>query len=165
MFSQIIANTPKWVFVLFFVLLAFGISQMRTQIKSRKRVLIIPIVMFVLSFLGVISAFGKAAMPIVAWAVGYIGLVGLIGKGFPSSGNGYNLATKRFTIEGSMIPLGLMMGIFFLKYFVGASMGMNATFTHDAIFPIVVSLLYGGFSGAFAGRALRLMKLAKVTRT
>ncbi len=159
--SQIIANTPKWVFVLFFVLLALGISQMRTQSKSKKRVLIIPIVMFALSFLGVVSAFGKAAMPIGAWAMGYIGLASLIGRGFPSIGNGYNLATKRFTIEGSTIPLGLMMSIFFLKYFVGASMGMNASFTQGAVFPIVVSLLYGAFSGVFAGRALRLLKLVK----
>lgn len=99
MLSQIISNTPKWVFVLFFVLLALGISQMRTQIKSRKRVLILPIVLLVLSLLGVISAFGQAAMPIAAWVAGYIGLASLIG--------------------------------------------------------------YGIFSGAFAGRALRLLKLVK----
>lgn len=161
MLSQIISNTPKWVFVLFFVLLAIGISQMREQIKSRRRVLIFPMVMFVLSFLGVISAFGKAAMPIAAWAVGYISLASLIGCGLPSLGNSYNLETKRLTIEGSAIPLGLMMSIFFLKYFVGASMGMSASFTRDAIFSIVVSLLYGALSGVFAGRALRLLKLVK----
>jgi len=160
MISQILINTPKWVFALFFVLLALGISQMRTQSKSKKRVLIIPIVMFVLSFLGVVSAFGKAVIPIAAWAVGYIAIVSLIGRGFPSSGNGYSLETKRFTIEGSAVPLGLMMSIFFLKYFVGASMGMNASFTASDLFPIVISLLYGAFSGVFAGRAVRLMKLA-----
>jgi hypothetical protein len=161
MLSQIISNTPKWVFVLFFVLLALGISQIRTQSKSKKRVLIIPIVMFILSFLGVVSAFGKTALPILAWAVGYIALVSLIGRGFPGSGNGYNPETKRFTIEGSAVPLGLIMSIFFLKYLVGASLGMNAAFTRDAAFPMAVSFLYGSFSGVFAGRALRLMKLAK----
>jgi hypothetical protein len=165
MLSQIISNTPKWVFALFFVLLALGVSQMRTQSKSKKRVLIIPIVMFFLSFLGVISAFGKTAMPIAAWAVGYIALVSLIRRGLPisdnSTNNSYNPETKRFTAAGSAVPLGLMMSIFFLKYFVGASMGMNASFTHNASFPIVVSLLYGAFSGVFAGRALRLMRLAK----
>jgi hypothetical protein len=161
MMSQIISNTPKWVFILFLALLALGISQMRLQSKSKKRVLIIPIVMLILSFLGVVSAFGKAAMPIAAWAAGYITLVSLIGRGFPSRGNGYNLETKRFTIEGSAVPLGLMMSIFFLKYFVGASLGMNAELTHNAAFPITVSFLYGAFSGVFAGRALRLMKLAK----
>lgn len=46
--TQIISNTPKWVFVLFFVLLALGISQMRTQIKSRNRALILPIVVSLL---------------------------------------------------------------------------------------------------------------------
>jgi hypothetical protein len=163
MFSQILSNTPKWVFVLFFALLALGISQMRRSTKSRNRVLIMPIVFLVLSIAGVISAFGIAAMPLTAWAVGYIALVSLMGRGFPSSGNGYNPETKRFTIEGSAVPLGLMMGIFFLKYFVGASMGMNAGFTNDVAFPIVVSLLYGAFSGVFAGRAWRLIKLSRAS--
>jgi hypothetical protein len=163
MFSQILSNTPKWVFVLFFALLALGISQMRRSTKSRNRVLIMPIVFLVLSIAGVISAFGIAAMPLTAWAVGYIALVSLMGRGFPSSGNGYNPETKRFTIEGSAVPLGLMMGIFFLKYFVGASMGMHAGFTNDVAFPIVVSLLYGAFSGVFAGRAWRLIKLSRAS--
>jgi hypothetical protein len=161
MFTQIISNTPKWVFVLFFVLLALGLSQMRTQIKSRKRVFILPIVMLVLSFLGVLSAFGRDAMPIAAWALGYIGLATLMGYGLADGGSAYTAETKQFTVAGSVIPLVLMMGIFLLKYFVGASMAMKAGFVTDAAFPIIISLLYGVFSGAFAGRALRLLKLVK----
>jgi hypothetical protein len=161
MMSQIISNTPKWVFVLFFVLLGFGISQMRTQIKSRNRLLILPIVLLILSIAGVTSAFGISFMPIAAWTVGYIALAALIGKGLATAGSSYELSTKKFTVAGSSIPLILMMSIFFLKYFVGASMAMQASFTNDAAFPIVVSLLYGTFSGVFAGRALRLLQLVK----
>jgi hypothetical protein len=159
MLIQIISNTPKWVFGLFFVLLALGILQMRTSTKSKNRVLILPIVFFVLSITGVISAFGLSAMPMLAWATGYLSLAGLIGYGLTSMGSAYDVSTKKFTVAGSLIPLALMMGIFFLKYFVGASMAMKVDFTIDAAFAIVVSLLYGAFSGAFAGRALRLMKL------
>ncbi len=161
MMTQIISNTPKWVFVLFFVLLALGISQMRTQLKSRKRVLILPLVLLILSIAGVISAFGVSAMPIAAWVVGYIALAGLMGKGLATTGSSFNSDTKKFTVAGSAIPLILMMGIFCLKYFVGASTALKASFTSDAAFPVVVSLLYGIFSGAFAGRALRLLKLVK----
>jgi hypothetical protein len=161
MMTQIISNTPKWVFVLFFVLLAFGISQMRTQIKSRNRVLILPIVLLILSIAGVTSAFGISFMPIAAWTVGYIALAVFIKKGLAAAGSLYDSATRKITVTGSPIPLILMMSIFFLKYFVGASMAMKVNFTNDATFPIVVSLLYGTFSGAFAGRALRLLKLAK----
>jgi hypothetical protein len=161
MLSQIISNTPKWVFVLFFVLLALGILQMRTSTKSRSRVLILPIILIILSIAGVISAFGLGAMPMIAWAAGYFALAALIRYGLSSKGNSYDASTKKFTVAGSSTPLVLMMGIFFLKYFVGASMAMKAGFTTDANFPVVVSLLYGVFSGVFAGRALRLMKLAK----
>jgi hypothetical protein len=161
MFIQIISNTPKWVFVLFFVLLALGILQMRTSTKAKSRVLILPIVLLFLSIAGVISAFGIAAMPIAAWALGYIGLASLMAYGLADSGSAYTVETKQFTVAGSVIPLALMMSIFLLKYFVGASMAMKASFTTDAAFPIIISLLYGVFSGAFAGRALRLLKLVK----
>ena len=161
MLAQIISNTPKWVFVLFFVLLALGISQMRTQIKSRNRVLILPIVLLVLSIAGVISAFGISAVPIAAWSAGYLALVGLMGQGLATASSSYDSDSKKLTVAGSPIPLILMMSIFVLKYFVGASMAMKVGFTTDASFPIVVSLLYGVFSGAFAGRALRLLKLVK----
>ncbi|MFM2084934.1 MAG: hypothetical protein RLY95_1752 [Pseudomonadota bacterium] len=150
MMTQIISNTPKWVFVLFFVLLTFGISQMRTQIKSRNRVLILPIVLLILSIAGVTSAFGISFMPIAAWTVGYIALAVFIKKGLATAGSSYDSATRKITVTGSPIPLILMMSIFFLKYFVGASMAMKVNFTNDAAFPIVVSLLYGTFSGAFA---------------
>jgi hypothetical protein len=100
-------------------------------------------------------------MPIAAWTVGYIALAVFIKKGLATAGSSYDSATRKITVTGSPIPLILMMSIFFLKYFVGASMAMKVNFTNDAAFPIVVSLLYGTFSGAFAGRALRLLKLAK----
>lgn len=161
MFTQILSNTPKWVFILFFVLLALGISQMRTQIKSRKRVLILPLVLLILSLAGVTSAFGISAMPIAAWVVGYLVLAGLMGQGLAATGSSYDSTTKKFTVAGSPTPLILMMSIFFLKYFVGASMAMKASFSLDEAFPIVISLLYGVFSGAFGGRALRLLKLVK----
>jgi hypothetical protein len=159
MFAQIISNTPKWVFILFFALLALGTMQMRTSTKPRSRVLILPIVLLILSIAGVISAFGITAMPIAAWSVGYLSLASPMGRGLASSSSSYNEKTKQFTVAGSAVPLALMMSIFFLKYFVGASTGMKASFTADAAFPVVVSLLYGAFSGVFAGRALGLLKM------
>jgi hypothetical protein len=53
-----------------------------------------------------------------------------------------------------------MMGIFFTKYAVGATLAMHPEIRHDAAFALAVPLMYGLFSGIFAGRALRLWKLA-----
>jgi hypothetical protein len=159
MLTQIVTNTSPWVFVLFFVLLALGLSQMRTQIKSLKRILILPLVLFVLSIVGVISSFGATVMPIAAWAAGYILLAALMRKGFAASDSSYDSQTKKLTVAGSVVPLVLIMSLFFLKYFVGASLAMKSGYTFDTAFPAVIGLLYGAFSGAFVGRAWKLVDL------
>ena len=161
MLSQILTNTPKWVFVLFVVLLALGIVQFRTRTMPLRRVIIMPIVFLALSLSGVVTAFGWSAEPLVAWAAGYMLIAWLMVQGLPSQGHSYDATTRKFTVAGSSLPLALMMGIFFLKYFVGVSKGIHADFTEQAFFPIGIALLYGAFSGAFAGRAWRLIRLTR----
>jgi hypothetical protein len=161
MFTSIITRTPPWVFALFFVLLALGFLQMRDRRMNLRRVLIVPIMFLALSLAGVVSAFAWNAALIAVWALGY----GLIAYSVSKSSWGrtstYDPLTQSFQVAGSSVPLVLMMSIFFLKYFVGVSMAMQASFTQDAAFPLVVSALYGAFSGAFAGRALSLLQLSK----
>ena len=61
---------------------------------------------------------------------------------------------------GSAVPLALMMGIFFTKYAVGVLLAMHPELRHQMGFALGISALYGGFSGIFAARALRLWTLA-----
>jgi hypothetical protein len=58
------------------------------------------------------------------------------------------------------VPLLLMMGIFFTKYGVGVTLALHPGMRHDASFALAIPVLYGVFSGVFAGRAVRLWKLA-----
>ncbi len=161
MLIQILTHTPTWVFVLFFVLVALGISQMRRRTLPLRRVIIMPIVFLVWSFFGVTSAFGWEALPLLAWATGYVLTAWLLMQSKPELGSTFDAATGRFNVAGSTVPLALMMGIFFLKYFVGVSMGMRFDFTTSEFFPIVIGALYGAFSGTFAGSAARLIRLTQ----
>lgn len=70
MLIEILKRTPPWVFVLFFVLLAYGFSQSRNRVVGRGMVPILPAAMIALSFYGVFSAFAGAAIGLVAWALG-----------------------------------------------------------------------------------------------
>ena len=125
-----------------------------------RRVIIMPIIFLALSLSGVITAFGWNSEPLLAWAAGYVLIAWFMGQGLPQ-GSSYDASTRRFTVAGSSLPLALMMGIFFLKYFVGVSKGIHAGFTEQTFFPTGIALLYGAFSGAFAGRAVQLIRLVK----
>jgi hypothetical protein len=159
MLSQILTNTPLWVFGLFFALLALGIVQIRPRKAPMRRIIISPVVFLILSFMGVITAFGFSPVPLLAWLSGYFLAAYLIKQASSNTGNSFNAATRTFQLAGSNVPLMLMLSIFFVKYFVGASTGMHASYTLHPHFPVVVSLLYGVLSGAFAGRAWKLLQL------
>jgi uncharacterized membrane protein len=158
MLSQILNRTPVWVWGLLAVLIALGVLLSRPRVLSFQRLVIVPVVMTGLSLLGTLSAAGLSLTTITAWAVAY-GLLATALSRKPALGDAYDANTQRFTVSGSYTPLAAMMAIFITKYAVGVLQGMNAQLVHSAAFPIVVAALYGAFSGFFAGRALRVIKL------
>lgn len=162
MWSQIITKTPLWVFGLFFALVVLGSLQMRARKISARRVFILPIVFLLLSAAGVVSAFGLSSIPLLAFAVGYILAITLVVSSPREPNASYNKALQEFNVAGSSVPLVLMMSIFALKYFVGVSTAMHTSFALSDLFPLTISALYGGFSGIFAGRALKLYRLTRV---
>lgn len=54
---QILSHTPAWVFVLFFVLLVFGLMQTRTRKVRRIPALLLPAGMIALSLAGIMAIF------------------------------------------------------------------------------------------------------------
>ena len=78
----------------------------------------------------------------------------------PQQATQYNAWTQQFQLPGSWTPLVLMMGIFITKYAAGVALAMQPDLARDALFSQSIGALYGGFSGVFAGRALRLWRLA-----
>ena len=161
MLIKILKHTPAWVFVLFFVLLAYGFSQRQTRLVSIYRLLMLPVIMVVLSVSGVYSAFGLGLVEISAWFCG-IGLAIWIGVVFGSRrGVSYSSELDLYHVPGSWLPLILMMTIFFIKYAVGFSLARHLTFAQTALFDDTISFVYGFLSGMFVSRALIVWRCAK----
>lgn len=160
MLTQVFLHTPKWVYILFATLLWLGARQLLASSVSLGRVTLVPIVMTGLSIYGVTSAFGDSSLSVPAWAAAAGAALTLVLKRGLPAGTRYDEATRRFHVAGSAVPLLLMMGIFFTKCVVGATLAMHPEIRHDATFALAIALLYGVFSGVFAGRAVRLWKLA-----
>lgn len=157
---QILLHTPKWVFILFAVLLWFGAKQLLANTVSLGRVTVMPIVMTALSIFGVASAFDGSGLTLLAWAAAALATLTVVLQRPLPGGTRYDEATRRFHLAGSAVPLLLMMGIFFTKYGVGVTLALHPEMRHDAALALAIPVLYGVFSGVFAGRALRLWKLA-----
>ena len=163
MLLQILAHTPRWVFVLFFVLVWYGAKQMFANTVSLFRVTLMPVAMTGLSVYGVLSAFGNSTYSpyaLLGWATGAAALAFFVLQRPLPATTRYDAAARRFHQAGSGVPLALMMGIFFTKYVVGVMLVMQPALAHQAGFALGIATLYGAFSGTFAARALRLWKRA-----
>jgi hypothetical protein len=72
----------------------------------------------------------------------------------------YDAARREFALPGSWVPLALILGIFSVKYATGVTLAMHPALRVDPTFALAVATLAGLFSGIFAGRTLRLLRLA-----
>ncbi|WHZ10718.1 MAG: hypothetical protein OJF60_001157 [Burkholderiaceae bacterium] len=163
MLMQILIHTPLWVFALFLLLLWLGLRQLLTSQLKLSRVTLLPLAMVGLSLYGVASAFGRSPggpSALAGWAVGVALLAAIVLLRPLPAGVRYDAARRRFIVPGSVVPLALMMGIFFTKYVVGVKLALDPALAQHADFALVVGTLYGAFSGTFAARAARLWRLA-----
>ena len=161
MFIAIVQHTPTWVWGLLAVLLALGLWQTRTREITLMRITILPLVMIALSLSGVFSAFGHFPVALGGWAAGVGAALAFARNAVAVRGAAWSPATGLLHVPGSWLPLALILGIFCVKYFAGASLALHPTLATDATFAGLCSLAYGSCSGLFLTRALSLRKLAK----
>ena len=162
MLTQILQKTPVWVWALLAGLIALGYSQTRDRVVGLQRTMLMPMAMVALSVLGTVSAFGASPSVLGTWfATAALVASFIMSRPAPASTR-FDGATKQYAIPGSWLPMLIILAIFVTKYAVGVSLAMRPSLAHDDVFPLVIGALYGVFSGFFAGRTLRLLRLSKV---
>lgn len=159
MLMQILTRTPVWVWLLLITLLALGYSQTRDRLVGLRRTMLMPIAMVALSVYGTVSAFGASPAVLGAWLATAAVVASLIMVRPVPASTRFDNASKEYAIPGSWLPMLIILAIFLTKYAVGVSLAMRPSLAHDDVFPIVIGVLYGVFSGFFAGRAIRLWRL------
>ena len=99
------------------------------------------------------------AVGLLSWAASCAVVAWGLGQAAAPAGADYNAETRRFTVPGSWLPLGLFMAIFACKFAVGMLSATAPEALHSMQAAIGISALYGLFSGLLNARALRLLKL------
>ncbi|GLS13154.1 DUF6622 family protein [Hydrogenophaga electricum] len=160
---DILRHTPVAVFVLLAGLLGLGLTQCFAREVRSRRVLVMGLAMASLSFYGVLSTFAGHTLAVPVWlgaaVVSYLGTA----HRAPPAGTRYDVVRQRFSIPGSVIPLILILAVFLTKYAVGVALVLHPELVRHAPTAWGISALYGLFSGLFAGRAMRLLHLARRT--
>jgi hypothetical protein len=153
---MIVTRTPAWVWLILAALILLGLLQARDHVVPRARVIVQPVALGALSLWGVAGAFGLHAMVEGPWLAGL--LLGLAAtRVFHLPRQVQALPDGRFAIGGSLIPLAMLMAVFFMRYAVNVSIAIAPALKADAGFAAVVALLYGLPAGLLAGRALRIL--------
>jgi uncharacterized membrane protein len=160
MIAQILSNTPAWVWGLLVALLALGFSQARDRTAGLPRLVLMPLGLGAFSLWGTISAFGASATVLGSWLAATILLLLVVTQMRMPARVSYDRDTRQFALPGSWVPMLLILGIFLTKYVVGVSLAMQPELKANGNFVLAVATLYGIFSGIFAGRTVRLLRLA-----
>ncbi len=163
-FSFILQHTPLWVWLMLlamlFVVTGFGALMAFPRQRTIRSAIVVPAVMIVLSFSGVVSAFGIHAADLTGWLAGLALAMKLSDVAGFWKGVTWSESDRRLSVPGSWIPMGLNLGIFFTKFAAGILLAMRHDFATDALFGAMVGFVYGAFSGAFLSRAMVMWRIA-----
>jgi uncharacterized membrane protein len=162
MVAQILINTPLWVWGLLAALLALGFSQVRSRTAGLGRIALLPLGLGAFSLYGTVSAFGASPTVIGSWLAATTLLLLIVTQMPLPAGAHYDGASRQFQLPGSWVPMALIMAIFLTKYVVGVSLVMHLELKANANFSLAIGTLYGVYSGIFAGRAFRLIRLTRL---
>jgi hypothetical protein len=141
---RILANTPVWVFALLAYLLWLGWRSLRPRTQPIWRLLIVPLVFFLMGLSRLVMARDNGLEPLVAWLVSALLLAALALSRTPQL-----LAADRksgtVTRPGSAIPLVRNITVFVLQYAVAVAAAMKLEPR------VAVAIIGHAVSGAIAG--------------
>lgn len=153
----ILQHTPAAVWAVLAVLVLVGLRQMRTQTLSGGRVWLVPLIAGAASLAGALRGFGGAGELLTGacWAIGAaLGFVANRPLDLPRrvAAN----ADGSFTIGGSVAPLLLLLGIFFVRYASNVALAIQPALSNDPLAAAVVAVAYGLTAGLLAARSRKI---------
>jgi hypothetical protein len=161
--ADIFLKAPFWVWPLLLVLIALGFMQSRNRAMPPQPIIIISAAMLCLSAYGVINSFQGSLLALLVWGkMLTITLLICRKMGYPQ-GWQFDANTGRMHVPGSWLPMALFLGIFVIKFAVGAALAIRPSLAQHLNFALPISALYGLLSGIFAARALHTLKLSRQT--
>jgi hypothetical protein len=152
---RVLANTPIWVFALLAYLIWQGCQSLQSRTQPIWRMLIIPLVFFLMGLSRLVTARDNGLEPLLAWFAAALLFASLALTRGPRL-----LAVDRksgqVTRPGSVIPLARNITVFVLQYAVAVATAMKLE-PHAAV-TIIGHAVSGASAGYFSGWAAALLR-------
>ena len=152
---RILANTPIWVWALLAYLIWQGCQSLRSRTQPIWRILIVPLVFFLMGLSRLVTARDNGLEPLLAWFVAALLFASLALYRGPRL-----LAVDRksgqVTRPGSVIPLVRNITVFALQYAVAVATAMKLE-PHAAV-AIIGHAVSGASAGYFSGWTAALLR-------
>lgn len=157
--TQILMYTPRWVFGLLAGLIVLGLMQVRTRQVPIQAVFIAPVSMMMMSLIGTFMDLGFTWVTISCWLLGAASVTLSLIKLSNGSTVSYDHTVRKLRLQGSWIPLFVIMIIFCTRYALGMSIGMNLNVVNEVYFAPIMSLVLGALSGYFIAQGLEYVQV------
>lgn len=142
----IITNTPLWVWPLLAALLWLGWLAGQTRVMSVRRMVILPIAIFAMSF-ATLMASRPDLSSVIVWAIGLAVGVGLGWSSYRDVGVAADREHRLVRLPGEWKTLGLIVIIFAFRYY----WGYKSATEPELVSIDGVLLSYLGFNGMLSG--------------
>jgi hypothetical protein len=153
--TRILTNTPPWVFALLAYLIWQGSQSLRPRTQPIWRMLIVPLVFFLMGVSRLVTAGDRGIEPLLEWLVAVVLFASLALSRKPKL-----LAVDRksgtVTRPGSATPLARNITVFVLQYAVAVATAMKLE-PHAAV-AIIGHAVSGASAGYFSGFAVALLR-------
>ena len=153
--TRILTNTPLWVFALLAYLIWQGSQSLRPRTQPIWRMMIVPLVFFLMGLSRLVTARDRGIEPLLAWLVAAVLFASLALSRRPKL-----LAVDRksgtVTRPGSASPLARNITVFVLQYAVAVATAMKLE-PHAAV-AIIGHAVSGASAGYFSGFAVALLR-------
>ena len=155
--SNIIINTPIWVWPLFIFLIFIGLKCTKTRVIKLSFLYIMPSVYLALSLRNIITI--DANIIIFAGWLGGILCASYIGwqlhHNVIISADHKN---KLIRLPGEWMTFGLIIVYFSIRYYYGYKTNITPEITKDIQFMSMINIIFGAATGLFFGRAIRIIQ-------
>jgi sterol desaturase/sphingolipid hydroxylase (fatty acid hydroxylase superfamily) len=152
--TSIVSHTPAWVFVVFAVLIAIGARQMQPRIVSRRRLIVLPLVVAAYSLYGVLMASHGSPLALTMWLVAVLVAFLLTYMSAPSGAAPETASTVR--VPGSWVPMVVIVGLFTARYAYNVMLAMHPEVSHSVSFMTLFSAVFGFLGGLLLSRSVLL---------